>query len=256
MSRYKIGITEAGDAGIEVDKWLSKLSTLDGAILITKNITPAFHNAVLDNKDKLIIHATITGFGKTILEPNVPLPFDQYNAVVRLVKDGLPKERVVIRVDPIIPTQKGCQGVLEVIQHCMRMGFSRYRVSIIDMYPHVRKRFEQSNIFSPYGNKFTPSIKQVELVNRLLQKSKEYWNTLYGSTALRIESCAEPGLTESKICGCISDYDLKLLNLDIEDSDRDTIGYQRKNCLCYSGKIEMLDTKKQCPHQCLYCYWR
>lgn len=38
MPKYKIGITEAGDAG-----------------LITKNITTGFYNAVIEHKDKLIV---------------------------------------------------------------------------------------------------------------------------------------------------------------------------------------------------------
>lgn len=32
--------------------------------------------------------------------------------------------------------------------------------------------------------------------------------------------------------------------------------YQRKGCLCPSNKYELLKNKKQCPHGCLYCYWR
>ena len=72
---------------------------------------------------------------------------------------------------------------------------------------------------------------------------------------LRIESCAEPGLTEAIACGCISVYDLELLKL-YYGSPPDKVGYQRKNCMCYSGKVELLEHKQQCPHSCLYCYWK
>ena len=43
----KIGFTERGDAGIDLS-WVSKLENneVDGAVLITKNITPVFINNV------------------------------------------------------------------------------------------------------------------------------------------------------------------------------------------------------------------
>ena len=106
MARYKIGITEAGDAGLDLS-WANKLDTVGGAVVITKCISPEFYDAVLSNKDKLIIHATFTGYGHSVLEPNVPSPYDEFDAIMALERAGFPKERIVIRVDPIIPTPRG-----------------------------------------------------------------------------------------------------------------------------------------------------
>lgn len=39
MAKYKIGITEAGDAGLDLS-WVNKLDTVDGAVVITKCISP------------------------------------------------------------------------------------------------------------------------------------------------------------------------------------------------------------------------
>ena len=41
-----------------------------------------------------------------------------------------------------------------------------------------------------------------------------------------------------------------------EDGHEVHYGFQRKNCMCYSGKVELLNQKHPCDHQCLYCYWR
>lgn len=41
----KIGITEYGDAGVDL-RWENKLGSLDGAILITKNLTDTFISKV------------------------------------------------------------------------------------------------------------------------------------------------------------------------------------------------------------------
>lgn len=149
MAKYKIGTTEHGDAGLDLS-WVSRLGRMDGAIVITKQVSPRFRDAVLANSNKLVVHATTTGYGGTVLEPNVPPLDEQLNAVVALVQAGFPKEKVVIRVDP-------AEGVIKAF---MDAGFSRFRVSIIDMYPHVRERFKQVGLPLIYGESgFSPSKK-------------------------------------------------------------------------------------------------
>lgn len=106
MRKYKIGITEAGDAGDDLS-WKDKVDDLDGAILITKNVNPEFSKLVVDNKNIFVVHATTTGYGGTVLEPNVQKPSKQLQEIKNLINLGFPKERIVIRVDPIIPTRKG-----------------------------------------------------------------------------------------------------------------------------------------------------
>lgn len=248
MAKYKIGVTEAGDAGLDLS-WVNKLNTVDGAVVITKCVSPDFYDAVLEHMDKLVVHATFTGYGHSVLEPAVPPPYEEFDAVMALARGGFPKEKVVIRIDPIIPTAKGLEAALNVFKTFMDVGFSRFRVSIIDMYPHVRERFRQAG--------FSPSAKQISETDAMLQKAIEYWQSLGNhelfEDTLCIETCAEPKLTIPIKCGCISEYDLSLLGLD---DVSDSAGYQRHNCLCYSGKTELLTHKQRCPHGCLYCYWK
>lgn len=260
MAKYKIGATDGGDAGLDLS-WVDKLDTVDGAIVITKCVSSDFYDAVIANKDKLIVHATTTGYGGTILEPNVPPVYKQFCGVMALVEDGcFPKERIVIRVDPIIPTKKGIKVAENVIKMFMDVGFSRFRISIIDMYPHVRERFKQAGLPLIYGESgFSPSNEQIRAVDKMLDDVSKYWTSgldkeLFGDD-LRIEGCAEPGLTNVIHCGCVSEYDLKLLGLT-EDDDVDSTGYQRKHCLCYSGKKELLRPKTKCGHGCIYCFWK
>lgn len=86
-AKYKIGATDGGDAGIDLS-WVDKLSKVNGAVVITKCVSPDFYDAVIANKDKLVVHATCTGYGGSVLEPNVPSPHEQFQAVMALVKDG------------------------------------------------------------------------------------------------------------------------------------------------------------------------
>lgn len=256
MAKFKIGATDGGDAGLDLS-WENKMNSVDGAILITKCISPDFVDGVLRFRDKLIVHSTITGYGGTVLEPYVPRPYEQYDATVQLVKKGFPKERVVVRVDPIIPTAKGVSRALNVLKTFMDAGFQRYRISMIDMYPHVRERFKQAGIPAPYGGNFSPGKAQEIAVDAMLAEAIAYWQYIGNyKEDLRIEACAEPGITNAIQCGCVSEYDLQLMGLIQEGEALDDVGYQRRHCLCYSGKVELLTDRKPCPHQCLYCFWK
>lgn len=252
MAKYKIGVTEAGDAGIDLS-WVNKLDEVDGAVVITKNISAAFSDAVFENRGRLIIHATITGYGGTILEPNVPNPQENFDALQSLLQRGFPREHMVIRIDPIIPTVKGIQVAFDVFKKAIDNGYSRFRVSIIDMYPHVRERFRAAGLPRPYSDiGFHPSPDQVKAVDEMLIGAFAYYGAR--NPMPKIECCAEPGLENALHCGCVSFYDLHLLGLDAAEDDH--TGYQRPNCMCYSGKQELLENKKRCPHGCLYCYWK
>lgn len=253
MAKYKIGITEAGDAGLDLS-WSDKLDSVDGAIVITKYVSPGFRDAVLAAKDKLIVHATVTGFGGSVPEPNVPTPDEEFKAITGLIDAGFPKQKVVIRIDPIVPTPKGIKTAESVFKMFIDAGFSRFRISIIDMYPHVRERFKQAGLPLPYGSHgFYPSAEQVRTVDKMLLNMFAYYGARRPMP--KFEGCAEPGLTNVIHCGCVSGFDLSLLGLPKDDS-MDGSGYQRRHCKCYSGKTELLESKRRCEHQCLYCYWR
>lgn len=254
MVRYKIGATDGGDAGLDLS-WRNKMDSVDGAVLITKRVTPAFIEAVRDMPN-VVVHATCTGYGGTVLEPNVPTMLEQFNFVLELVQAGFPKERIVIRIDPIIPTPKGLRRALNVFSLFMSADFSRYRVSIIDMYPFVRDRFLAAGLPLPYGDRFAPRSEDWQAVNKLIGNAKIMWASGNYAGDLRIEACAEPTLTKAIRCGCVSEYDLRLMGLIDEGEKLDSVGYQRRDCLCYSGKVELLTTRKPCSHQCLYCFWK
>lgn len=246
MTKYKIGITERGDAGLDLS-WTNKLNSVNGAVIITKELTSGCREALLEHKGKVILHATITGWGGTVIEPCVPPAADTLAEVVELVEDGFPMNQVVIRIDPVIPSIEGIDRMLDVLERSYANGFTRFRTSVVDMYPHARRRFKAAGLPLPYGEGFSPSKDILAEVDRKLQ----YFQRFHHNT--RIEACAEPGLTSAVQCGCISSYDLTLLGLEDDDAPG---GYQRGNCLCYSGKKELLENKARCPHQCLYCYWR
>lgn len=254
MSIAKIGITEAGDAGLDLS-WSNKLDDVEFAILITKNCTgKAFRELVLQHKDKVMLHCTITTYGGTRLEPNVPTVSESLNGIRWLIYEGFPASQIVIRIDPIIPTAKGIARVNQLLKmlcneadyvgQAIEGGFkypTRIKYSFIDMYKHVIARFKAIGWDSPYvANSFAPTQ---HMVDNTLAMLKQY-NFQYSS-------CNEN--TPHK-CACISEYDCYIMGVDKDY----LIGSanQRKGCLCPANKTELLTHKYQCPHKCLYCYWR
>ena len=244
----KIGITERGDPSIDFS-WVPKMEKMDGVILITKNLTDAVIAAAKPYLSKMIFHVTCTGMGGTTIEPNIPPYLWQLEQARMLHKMGVDMERIVIRIDPIVPTLKGLETARKVFEAAYTKGFRRFRISLLDCYPHVRQRFSEHQILVPYGKgRFAPSSKMFENADAMVKLLKENYPDIC------IESCAEPNLVETEKTGCVSEKDLRLLGLHLTDVDQ--AGYQRKSCLCCSAKTELLTEKKQCPYGCLYCYWK
>ena len=240
----RIGVTERGDAATDLS-WINKLSTVDGCIVITKNPThPKVLSTLLQNKDTCMLHATITGWGRSVLEPNVPHYTKSIAAVTKLVADGFPRDHVIIRVDPIMPWNT--DPARDVILLAYQNGFRRFRVSVLDTYKHMTKRFHDAGVATPEDLNISHN-EGIKNVQNMLDKLVQLYPDMH------FEACAEP-LLNIEHRGCVSEKDLDILGL--QHTDVDNAGYQRPACMCYSGKTELLTRKARCPHGCLYCYWR
>lgn len=243
--KNKIGVTERGDAAIDLS-WVEKLDDVAGAIVITKALYKPFVKQLIDHQDKLMLHLTCTGYGATVLEPNV---HDLKTTLVNLgdiIRNGFPVDRIVVRVDPIIPTDKGIAIAKNVIENIYQLGVKRIRVSVLDMYRHVQERFRTAGLPLPYGNNFQASVEQFSSIDKMLL------DVLREHNDLSIESCSEPMLKVPKKIGCISDAECSLFNVTKTENE-----YRQRNaCLCCGEKVELLSNKHRCPHGCLYCYWK
>ena len=234
----KIGITERGDAALTINEWYSKLPTVDGVILITKDPLKLYNNKNCIPPNS-IIHTTITGFGRSSIERNVPSvenAIDGYNKLINTF-GGM---RVVLRVDPIIPTKDGISKAVKVLSNCK----GRSRISILDLYMHVKARLLTDDI------KLLKELEQLYIgsIHAIDEIRIPLLNTFISAGA---EVCGEPGVN---CTGCISTIDLETMDLPIPTH----IGKskQRDSCKCIAAKTELLSARKQCPHRCSYCYWK
>jgi hypothetical protein len=269
----KIGITEAGDASIDYS-WVDKAPDMDMMILITKHVTDKFIDEVMRFANKTIVHATCTGYGQTVVEPRVPAYTVQLEQVRKLIAYGFPADQIVIRIDPIIPTPKGCALVEKIVEN-IHLDVTRFRVSVLDNYPHVKQRFQSRRIPALYDGNFQASEEDFKFVDLTLSRLK------FRFPNITFESCAEPNLSKAEKIGCVAKGDMEKFGLKARKSTKK----QRNNCLCAAGKTEMLGHNSfkfctkygipavdcaaeqkctncgccetyGCPNMCLYCYWK
>lgn len=250
----KIGITERGDAGIYFN-WIPKLkqNTVNGAVLITKQLSTEFNECVMDLYNsgftQIIVHCTCTGWGGSILEPNVPTYPAQLEQLLQLIASGFPKEQCVLRIDPIFPTKNGIKRVTEVLDTAFDLHLlpdMRVRISVLDEYKHVKDRFRTLGYNAIYGDSFyAPEHMVKDLITTLDQYD------------LQFECCAEPYLVNENQfihTGCISKRDLRIMGLPCDNMAVNP--QKRGGCLCLACKTELLECRTRCYHQCAYCYWK
>lgn len=242
-SQY-IGITESGEIAFD-------LSAFDrlylGNIIITKRLTDKLIEKLIEHKDKVILHLTCTGMGGSKVEPFVPTVEQTYQKFCKLLEGGFPVRQVVLRIDPIVPTEKGMDTALKVIETFFQKdhGIKRVRVSSMDMYPHVKERFEKAGFPIPYSTFHAPvSVRHamVRVFERLGQEK-----------GFTVEVCGEPDLPSTS---CLSQKDIDILGLTdviqlVGNAD------QRTSCSCPGNKKQLLIEKPhKCSNGCQYCYWK
>jgi DNA repair photolyase len=237
----RIGITERGDGAVHFDEWMSKMHTVDGAIVITKDPKKLLER--LDEiPDNVIIHCTITGLSDTVFEPNIGSWLNQLTAFHEIAsKRG--KEKTVLRIDPIIPVYPWYIYPFVVLNRSGIDNSYRLRVSFLDYYNHIKARLSNNH------------KEAADTLNSVYQGSLhaplKVRQTLLDMLSDYTEVCGEPGLS---CTGCVSDRDLRALNLPIPPVSGKSD--QRKACQCIAAKTELLNHRHPCKHGCLYCYWK
>lgn len=237
-----IGITETSDPAFHLEVFDS---LYDANIIVTKNLTNKLIEKLVEHKDKCILHFTVTGMGGTKIEPFVPSLEKSVKQFQKLTDGGFPIKQVVLRIDPIIPTEKGINTATQVLVAFKDFGIERVRISFLDMYKHVKERFNDANIKLPYTNFHADNTTRNDAYDKL-----NYHATLNGYKF--IATCGEPGFESTP---CISQIDVDILGLTdkiILEGNKE----QRTHCSCPANKKQLIKAKPhQCEHKCLYCFW-
>lgn len=238
----RFGCTETGEIAFNLDAFNH---LYDGNLIITKRLTNDLINKLIENKEKCILHLTVTGHGGDILEPLSPTIEQNYKQFLKLINLGFPINQIVLRIDPIIPTEKGFKIALNVIDVFKNSGIKRVRISFLDMYNHVKERFNKIGLKLPYDTFHAPLEIRKKYISEIQELGKKY--------GFDVEACGEPGIES---IACLSQKDVDILGL----TDKIILqgnAEQRKNCNCPLNKTQILGIKpKQCENKCLYCFWK
>lgn len=260
-----IGMTEAGDAGWDTS-WYDKLIASDGyagAILITKAPNkPAFQTKVLEliKQKPCIIHTDITGWGSSAMEPGISDPETMIKSVRNLIDNGFPATNIVLRIDPIIPTDEGLDRAKHVVELAKTYipDVTRIRISIYDDYHKSREEITSRGypaiddiVKWKNEQERRPTADQVRIVAEMLLSVADQTQIF--------ELCAEPELAATYPdrfiwTGCLSKKDCEIMNIEVPENIGIN-GQNRFGCRCLMMKRELLSKKKRCPSNCAYCYW-
>ena len=243
LNDQRIGTCESNEIAFNLDAF-DRL--YKGNIIITKRLTDKLIEKLIEHQDKVILHLTCTGMGRTRIEPFVPSVEETHDKFVKLIEGGFPISHVVLRVDPIVPTQKGVETAMHVLKRFEGLGIKRVRISFLDNYKHVQERFKEENIPILYDGSFhAPLAERLDALEKIKQCAFER-----GFES--VEACGEPGIESIP---CLSQKDIDILGLS-DEIELVGSAEQRKSCGCPSNKTELLKVKpKQCEHKCIYCYW-
>lgn len=188
--------------------------------------------------------------GGSKIEPLVPKKEWSYQQVKKLIDKGFPVKQIVLRVDPIVPTEKGIETAIDVINLFMDLGIKRVRISFLDMYKHVKERFNNEKVKLPYNTFHATDVSRLNALQMIINVTVR--------NNIDLEICGEPNIGDMylKTTPCLSQKDVDILGL----TDKITlIGNKeaRTHCGCSENKTELIkDKPHQCNNKCLYCFWR
>lgn len=244
-SQY-IGITETSDPAFHLDIF-NHLH--EGNIIITKSLTNKLLEKLIEHKERCILHMTCTGMGGTKIEPFVPTVEKTRKQLTKLIESGFPIKQIVLRIDPIVPTKKGVDTAKNVLTLFSDLHIPRVRISFLDMYNHVKTRFNDNNVPLPYDSFHASSKLRFEAYEELKFLALSLG---YG----KVVTCGEPGFDETP---CLSQEDIDILGLQdkiILEGKKE----QRTTCSCPQNKKELIPykerTEHKCGHGCIYCYMK
>ena len=244
-----ISYWESGDPTLEINNLKSKLTEIN--IIRTKVLNDNFVRFLLENKNKIFLHLTLTGMGQTMFEPNIPTVRNIFRQLQTLIINGFNPKQILVIVNPVLQNDNG----LKAIQLLLKL-FSEYK--------ELRLRYMRFNILQYRNDKDgKPMISNYNIVGRydikrlqnFLKKSdyfyKEYTKLLQQyRPIIYVDNGEEPliGIKELLPFGYKNEW--------IENGKREKlITYKDNNR--YKPVVNIISGKtKRCQNKCVLCPYK
>lgn len=237
-------INELGDLACHPAVLAQALAEGKKVVVYTKNLTDEIKGLLLKHRAQTVLHLTITGWGGTMLEPGVPFPDTQIEAMHRLIHAGYPSERITVRLDPIIPNFDGVETAKNVLSKLPTT--IPVISSILQMYDRHAKLF---NMFGIDKNQYSVKSGKSTFISK--DQATKIYSYINPARWHKVSVCGHPYEIQGAIHdGCINKKTLELLSLPLVE----TLTRQRPGCKCIGRKHQLLNYQHTCTHGCLYCY--
>lgn len=205
--------------------------------------------SILSEYSQLYFLFTITGLGRTFLEPAVPETELAASQIENLIKISGNLERVAVRFDPIVYWNK--DGKIEsnikffplVAKSVRNSGVKRVIFSFMSLYPKCVKRAEKAGIEWIKADK----EKKREIIKNIYEIANDY--------GIELLNCCNPETLDlgAKKASCIDGELLNRIHPEGKKVEIKKDPGQRKDCGC-NYSIDIGSYIQSCPHACLYCY--
>lgn len=253
--KVAFGINNEKDFSAEPRRIISLLGDICNVIRCRDLSSIQLRKVLIDNKSKIIVHYTVSGYAGTPFEPKTPHPAVAYKNLQAFINEGFPPQQIVLRIDPIIPTEKGLEVVNTVLEVFQTLNIKRCRYKMF-LYPkELSQRAALQQAFPLIGGNPYASVEYGKVFyssgphhRRMVKELLEKWTWHY-----RFETCDKDDfVTSDDAVPCISVTDLQILGWKNVKLVHD---WKSKNrCHCPIGTIELsTKTNTQCAVQCMHC---
>jgi DNA repair photolyase len=200
--------------------------------------------------DQLYLHFTVTGLGRTPIEPGVPdhrAALAQLPALVALAGNPL---RVSVRFDPLLfwGEYGGARSNLdlfpEVAEAAAAVGIRDIRMSFAQWHGKAARRAMARGFAFDVPSDDEQRSRALELA------------AVSAARGLVLHACSQPvlaGIPGLRPSACIDGALLESLHPRREPVSRHKDRGQRAACLCTESK-DIGSYTQACPHGCVYCY--
>ena len=154
-------------------EWINKLTEIN--IINTKVLNQEFCDIALQNKNKIFLHVTISGMGKTPFEPNIPSVKTTFDYLKYLVNNGFPINQILIIINPILPNDNGLKSLkllLKVLTEYRELRLRWVRTNLLtyktvaDLYDSKFKQDKKNlKYYKEFGGKYI--ISNNNILNRM-----------------------------------------------------------------------------------------
>lgn len=262
-TNHEVGINNYCDLSMCYGYVFANLKPIN--ILLLRCLKPGdveLMQKLIENKDKIILHYIVSGYGSTPLEPAVPHPAIAYKSLQTLIQLGFPKKQIVLRIDPVLPSEQGLIVVNQVLNVFRTLGIKRCRFSFLKQNQNVKTRAAWMQFFCGPNVNLNPYYS--ELYGKIFNYAAGFQRKDMCNLAKKwdwhytFETCSRDDKDDfneyEKACVSFDDYK----RLGIRNFENPQEVYTRKNkCKCPDNVVELYpQTNMQCGLKCVHCKYK